>query len=313
MNEKINSYDLNFINDAPINEVAERFEGAFLSLVNECIPSKEVTIHTDDKPWYDFEIKEHSQQRDRLRKKAIKSQNPIHWKNYKLARHKVNNLKKHAKEMFYSNLENNLTETMSSNKQDFWKKVRHFIKENKSSGSIPPLLIKAENNETIMHVTDQDKVECFNDYFSSIFTVPDTQPILPNLILKNDAKLDQIVIHEQEVIDMLETLNVHKACGPDDISNKMLKSVAMAIAKPLTILYNRLLEECQFPDIYKYCHVISLFKKGHQTTDQLHFLVILEKEWNALYLKEYTTFNKIIICYTNTSPVLFLVIRLPTN
>ena len=34
----------------------------------------------------------------------------------------------------------------------------------------------------------------------------------------------------------------------------MLKSVAMAIAKPLTILYNRLLEECQCPDIYKYSH-----------------------------------------------------------
>ena len=33
LNEKINSYDWNFTNDAPINEVAERFEGAFLSLV----------------------------------------------------------------------------------------------------------------------------------------------------------------------------------------------------------------------------------------------------------------------------------------
>ena len=74
---------------------------------------------------------------------------------------------------------------------------------------------------------------------------------------------------------MLETLNVYKASGPDGISNKMLKSVAKAIAKLLTTLYNRLLEECQFPDIYKYSHVISLFKKGerflHQTTDQLHF------------------------------------------
>ena len=101
-----------------------------------------------------------------------------------------------------------ITETMSINKQEFWKIVMHFVKENKSSGSIPPPLIKDENNETIMHVTDQDKVECFNDYFSSISTVPDTHPILPNLISKTDAKLDQIVIHEPEVIDMLETLNV---------------------------------------------------------------------------------------------------------
>ena len=79
---------------------------------------------------------------------------------------------------------------MSNNKQDFWKIVRHFVKENKLSGSIPPLLTKDENNETIMYVTDQDKVECFNDYFSSISTVLDTQPILTNLISQTDSKLD---------------------------------------------------------------------------------------------------------------------------
>ena len=60
--------------------------------------------------------------------------------------------------MFYSNLEHNLTETRSNDKQDFWKIVRHFVKENKSSGSIPPLLIKDENNETIMHVMHQSFV-----------------------------------------------------------------------------------------------------------------------------------------------------------
>ena len=63
---------------------------------------------------------------------------------------------------------------------------------------------------------------------------------------------------------MLETLNVYKVSGPGGISNKMLKSVVMAIEKPLTILYKRLLEECKFPDIYKNSHVISLFKKGER-------------------------------------------------
>ena len=155
LKEKIESYDWNFINDAPMNDVAKRFENAFLSLVNKCIPSKEVTIHTDDKPWYDFEIKKHSRLRDRLRRKALKSHNPTHWQTYKSARNKVNNLKKHAKELFYSNLENNLTDTMSNNKHDFWKIVRHFVKENKSSGSIPPLLITDENNETNKHVRNR--------------------------------------------------------------------------------------------------------------------------------------------------------------
>ena len=264
LRDKIETHDWTFINDAPIDDVAKKFEEAFLGLVNECIPSKLVTIHTDDKPWYDFTIRKHSRLRDKLRKEALKSHNPAHWQAYKSARNKVNNLKKHAKELFYSNLEDNLTDTMSNNKQDFWKIVRHFVKENKSSGSIPPLVITNENDETKMYVTDHEKVNCLNEYFTSISTISEEQPVLPILNPKTEAKLDQIVITEQEVIDMLETLNIHKASGPDGISNRMMKLVAKSLAKPLVSLYNRLLNQNHFPKIYKYSHVIPLFKKGER-------------------------------------------------
>ena len=73
-----------------------------------------------------------------------------------------------------------------------------------------------------MHVTDQEKVECLNEYFTPISTILDEVPQIPNLIPKTYARLEQIEISEQEVLDMLETLNTHKASGPDDISNKML-------------------------------------------------------------------------------------------
>ena len=64
----------------------------------------------------------------------------------------MNNLKKHAKELFYNNLENNLTDTMSNNKQDFWKIIRHFIKEkNHKVPSIPLLLITDQIDETNMY------------------------------------------------------------------------------------------------------------------------------------------------------------------
>ena len=130
LKEYIEFYDWNFINDAPIDDVAKLFQDAFLGLVKDCTPSKEVTIHPEDKPWYDSVIKTHSRLRDKLRRKAVNTQNHTHWQAYKSARNKVNNLKKHAKELFYSNLEDNFTDTMSNNKQDFWKIVRHFVKEN---------------------------------------------------------------------------------------------------------------------------------------------------------------------------------------
>ena len=143
---------------------------------------------------------------------------------------------------------------MSINKEDVLKIVRHFVKENKSSGSIPSLVITNEINETSMHVTDCEKVECLNEYFTSISTISED----PNLIPKTDAKLDQIIISEQELIEMLGTHNIYRVSGPDGISNKMMKCVAKTIAKPLTSLYNRLLKHNHFPNIYKYSHVIPL-------------------------------------------------------
>ena len=54
---KINNHDWNFISNLPINEVPILFEESFLELVNECVPSKEITVRTADKLWYDTEIK----------------------------------------------------------------------------------------------------------------------------------------------------------------------------------------------------------------------------------------------------------------
>ena len=62
--------------------------------------SKEITVRTDDKPWYDTQIKKLLDIGIDLEKKAIRSKNPLHWQAYKATRNKVNNLKKHAKEKF---------------------------------------------------------------------------------------------------------------------------------------------------------------------------------------------------------------------
>lgn len=92
-----------------------------------------------------------------------------------------------------------------------------------------------ENDETIMHVTDKEKVECLNDNFCSISSAPNVQPELPDLMQKINSKLESITITEDEIIDILKSLNIRKASGPDLISNRMLKSIAVAIARPLTI------------------------------------------------------------------------------
>ena len=70
---------------------------------------------------------------------------------------------------------------------------------------------------------------------------------------------------EQDFIDIISTLNVDKAVGHDIISNRMLLTVKNEIAKPLSLLFNRLIQDMVFPDQWKIAHVIALFNKGDKS------------------------------------------------
>ena len=54
---------------------------------------------------------------------------------------------------------------------------------------------------------------------------------------------------ETEVKDILAILNVNKALGPYMVSNRMLKYTSTSVSKPLSILYDRSLQEVIFLEL----------------------------------------------------------------
>jgi hypothetical protein len=72
--------------------------------------------------------------------------------------------------------------------------------------------------------------------------------------------LSDIEVCEQEVMDIISTLNVDKSVGHDIISNRMLLAVKNEITIPLSLLFNRSIQEMFFSDQWKIAHVIALFK-----------------------------------------------------
>ena len=93
----------------------------------------------------------------------------------------------------------------------------------------------------------------------------DDGAVLPDFHDRCENILSQVIVTEQEVIDVLCTLNANKAVGPDIISNRMLASVKEEIWKPLCILFNKSLREKVFPSDWKIVHVIPLFKNGDKS------------------------------------------------
>ena len=178
---------------------------------------------------------------------------------------KLNNMKKQAKENFYNNLELNLSDLQTNDKNSFWKIIRYFVKgSGKSENLIPPL--KEEiNGQCSLHITNRDKAEFLNRYFTSISNINDDSVFLPNLNKKTDEVLHDFVVTEKEIQDIITTLNINKACGYDGISHKMLKNTRETVSKPLLILFNRSLAEGIYPDNWKIANVTPLFKKGDKS------------------------------------------------
>ena len=74
-----------------------------------------------------------------------------------------------------------------------------------------------------------------------------------------------VIVSEQDILDMISTLDANKAVGPDIISNKMFISVKVQISKPLCMLFNKSLHQNSFPTDWKSAHVIPLFKAGDKS------------------------------------------------
>ena len=259
LNTLIANENWDFIELETINNATSNFTQKLLDLIKTCIPSKEVTIRKNDKPWYDNEVRKFSRKRDRMKATALRTNNPNHWSRYKYLRNKVNNLKKHAKESFYSNLEEIVFNATANDQKTYWKMLRQFVNKNKPLNVIPPL----ESDTTLeIAFTDEDKANQLNDYFVSISTLNDQTAQLPNFQPLSESIIENINLSENEIEEVIQTLLPNKAVGEDLIGHRVLKNIKSTISKPLCMLYNKSLSECSFPDPWKSAIVMPLFKKG---------------------------------------------------
>ena len=90
-----------------------------------------------------------------------------------------------------------------------------LIKSNKGCSNIPPLqnIIQDEGLEEIVY-GDDEKCELLNKYFSFISSLEDANVPLPDIELKTDNFLRDIVITTEELVDIIKIIYPNKASGP---------------------------------------------------------------------------------------------------
>ena len=121
-----------------------------------------------------------------------------------------------------------------------------------------------ENGE--LSSTDQEAAQILGKYFRSAFVKETEMKADDNEPEQSDRNDNvKITIDKVMVKDKLLKLQEDKAQGPDDIHPAVLRNCAEAVSKPLSMIYNKSLEEEVLPEDWKAATVCSIYKKGDKS------------------------------------------------
>ena len=252
LNDKLHDYDLIFPNN-DINACVKTLTDTIIEGMDRFIPSKEIRIKPKDKPWFTPNIRNLFRKCHTLHKRKNLTNNENDIERYQNARHMAKTAFRNARRDYYNNL-NEKIENPETTTKTFWKLLKNIM--NKNSSGIPTLNV----NGSQIH-DDRGKAEALNDFFVSQSTIGDNNDDLPPFTYVTDARLDQIIVTEEQVKQILLSLTTNKSTGPDFISNKLLKECADTLCGPLTYIFQLSLQQGIYPDSWKEAMITAIFKK----------------------------------------------------
>lgn len=217
------------------------------------IPRAKYSTHKLPK-WFNSGIRHLLNRIHTLKRKLKKSSNATRLANLCSLELKLQELMSNAKENYKSQL---LTSFSHSPKV-----LYHHLRLLHKLSEIPQCLIY--NSTFILDPTD--KVEAFNNFFNSTFTLSDFELPPIDQMPTPTNQLSHITIDECDVFQALSNLSPSKAQGCDNISPFVLKFCATSLASPVQNLFTLCLSQCFLPQEWKTHKIRPIPKKGDRTS-----------------------------------------------
>ena len=198
-----------------------------------------------------------------IRKKELKNRL---WKRYKKSRTPYNNNRfVHARNDLRSltrklrrEFERKIASEIKTSPKQFWSYVKS---KTKCRQKIPPL----KRTDGSFASSTVDKAETLNTFFSSVFTKENHDNIPDEIAITSmENPLDTFDISADDILKKLQNLKPGKSPGPDSWHPFFLKSIADQICMPLSMIFQKSLNESIVPEDWRKAHVTAIFKKGEK-------------------------------------------------
>ena len=231
------------------------FKEKLVNIVEESIP-KRIRRSSNRPLWMQQSIMRIIRKKKRLWTWYCTTQDYEDKKAYDKVNAEVNKIVKKAKRT----MERKLAKDAKKNQKQFY---RYMSSISSSKSKVGPL-----SDETGKLLTDEsDMVTNLNNTFTSVFTAEDKHNMPnPTQEYTGEIPLTDTNIIPQTVMKKIDLLDPHKSPGPDKIHPILVKELAEQIVVPLSIIFNKSLQEGVVPDDWKLANVSPIFKKGNRTS-----------------------------------------------
>ena len=289
--EMISETDWDALASDDIDQYCSLWQSTFLSIMDQCIPKKVLPPRRRNLPWLNKSLVQSMRRRNCFFKKAKRSKSSLHLSQYKRARNRVTSQLRKAKKEYFYNLN-------TSDTKQFWKTFKVLNKHHASIGTLA-------HGDTTCH-SDVDKA---NEFFCSCFN-SSCPPISTSTPTGTSDCPPDFLCTEDEVCELLKSLDVSKANGPDGISARMLRSTANAIAPSLTKLFNCSIACGRPPADWKTSSVVPIPKKpGAKSTSDYRPISllsilskVLERHFHSLITDYLSTHHPLANCQWGFQP-----------
>ena len=246
-----------------IDAICESFTQQLLSVADETVPNRMVTVRPSDKPWYTTAHRKLLRKKNRMFQIYKCSKNMENWEKFTTSRKMYQEEIKLAKQNFEEKQLRNLADEGIKNSKKWWTLLKQVNNNNKISDSIPPI-----ENGTSFVVDDKLKADLFNKFFLEASYINEEGATLPDHqnILHMENELHNIQVTQDDVFDQMQILKINKAYGPDSIPPVFIKEGGVVMKNILCRIFNISLEQGKFPTLWKKANVTPLYKKDSAST-----------------------------------------------
>ena len=128
--------------------------------------------------------------------------------------------------------------------------------------------------------------DCLYRYSSGTWRLP--QPLRPAAAPADHDVPDEFIISVIDCEQKLSKLCVHKAMGPDNIPNWILKDFSYILAAPIAAIFNSSVRQSYVPPSWKQAEILPILKVSHVTSLAKHLrpIALTGQRWPVESLKE---------------------------